>query len=44
MASLYVMLGFGAVILLYVRFQGASDYFRRPRETYEPESELAATR
>jgi amino acid transporter len=42
LVSLYVMLGIGAVILLYVRFWGRSDYFRRPRETYEPEAELAA--
>jgi amino acid transporter len=42
LVSLYVMLGIGAVIMLYVRFWGTSDYFRRPRETYEPESELAA--
>jgi hypothetical protein len=43
MASLYAMPGIGAVILLYMRFRGTSDHFRRPRETYQPESELVAT-
>ena len=42
--SLYVMLGIGAAIMLYVRFWGQSEYFSRPRETYEPESELVAAR
>jgi len=43
LVSLYVMLGIGAVIMLYARFNGTSDYFRRPRESYEPGSELIAT-
>jgi hypothetical protein len=42
LVSLYVMLGIGAVIMLYVRFAGTSDYFRQPRETYEPEPGLVA--
>jgi amino acid transporter len=42
LVSLYVMLGIGAVIALYVRFWGHSDYFSRPRETYQPEGELVA--
>lgn len=42
LVSLYVMLGIGAAIALYVRFWGHSDYFSRPRETYEPEDELVA--
>jgi hypothetical protein len=33
---LYVMLGIGAAIMLYVRFRGGSDYFSLPRETYSP--------
>ena len=36
LVSLYVMLGIGAVIMLYVRFKGTSDYFSLPRETYQP--------
>ena len=42
LVSLYVMLGFGAVIMLYVRFRGASDYFSMPRETYKLATEPAA--
>ena len=42
LVSLYVMLGIGAVIMLYVRFRGASDYFSMPRETYQPEAEIPA--
>lgn len=38
--SLYVMLGIGAAIMLYVRFWGASDYFSMPRETYEPDADV----
>ncbi|MBV9206371.1 MAG: hypothetical protein JO037_13470, partial [Actinobacteria bacterium] len=38
LVSLYVMLGIGAVIMLYVRFRGTSEYFSLPRETYQPES------
>jgi amino acid transporter len=38
LVSLYVMLGIGLVIMLYVRFWGASDYFSLPRETYQPET------
>jgi amino acid transporter len=41
--SLYVMLGIGAAIALYVRFWGHSDYFSRPRETYELEAEAPTT-
>lgn len=40
LVSLYVMLGIGAAIMLYVRFTGGSDYFCLPRETYQPEAEL----
>ena len=40
--SLYVMLGIGAVIMLYVRFWGHSDYFSTPRETYEPDAAVPA--
>lgn len=36
LVSLYVMLGIGAAIMLYVRFAGSSDYFSMPRETYQP--------
>jgi amino acid transporter len=41
LVSLYVMLGIGVVIMLYVRFWGASDYFSMPRETYQPEAVAA---
>jgi len=40
LVSLYVMLGIGLVIMLYVRFTGTSDYFRLPRETYQPDDAL----
>jgi hypothetical protein len=40
LVSLYVMLGIGVAIMLYVRFAGGSDYFSLPRETYQPEAEL----
>jgi amino acid transporter len=40
LVSLYVMLAIGAAIALYVRLWGHSDYFSRPRETYEPEAEV----
>jgi hypothetical protein len=40
LVSLYVMLGIGVAIMLYVRFTGGSDYFRLPRETYQPGAEL----
>jgi amino acid transporter len=40
LVSLYVMLGIGVAIMLYVRFTGGSDYFSLPRETYQPEAEL----
>jgi hypothetical protein len=36
LVSLYIMLGIGVAIMLYVRFLGGSDYFKLPRETYEP--------
>ena len=42
LVSLYVMLGIGIAIMLYVRFMGGSDYFSLPRETYEPDAEPAA--
>ena len=35
------MLGIGIAIMLYVRFQGGSDYFKLPRETYQPDAEPA---
>jgi hypothetical protein len=28
--------------MLYVRFTGGSDYFKLPRETYEPDAEPVA--
>jgi len=34
------MLGIGIGIMLYVRFQGGSDYFKLPRETYQPDAGL----
>jgi len=40
LVSLYVMLGIGVVIMLYVRFWGGSDYFSLPRESYQPDAEL----
>jgi amino acid transporter len=40
LVSLYVMLGIGVAIMLYVRITGGSDYFSLPRETYQPEAEL----
>jgi hypothetical protein len=36
------MLAIGAAIAIYVRFWGHSDYFSRPRETYEPEDSKAS--
>ena len=42
LVSLYVMLGIGVAIMLYVRFMGGSDYFKLPRETYEPAAEPVA--
>jgi amino acid transporter len=42
LVSLYVMLAIGAVIMLYGRFRGTSDYYRTPRETYEPEEAVPA--
>ena len=39
LVSLYVMLGIGVAIMLYVRFTGGSDYFSLPRETYQPAAE-----
>ena len=39
LVSLYVMLGIGVAIMLYVRLAGGSDYFSLPRETYQPEAE-----
>jgi len=42
LVSLYVMLGIGLVIMLWVRFTGTSDYFKLPRETYQPEGEEIA--
>lgn len=41
LVSMYVMLGIGAVIMLYVRFAGGSEYFSMPRETYQPDAETA---
>jgi hypothetical protein len=41
LVSLYVMLGIGVAIMLYVRFWGGSDYFSMPRETYQPEAVTA---
>jgi amino acid transporter len=38
LVSLYVMLGIGAVIMLYGKFKGASAYFSQPRETYDPDA------
>ena len=40
LVSLYIMLGIGVAIMLYVRFAGGSDYFSLPRETYQPVAEL----
>jgi amino acid transporter len=42
LVSLYVMLAIGAVIVLYGRFLGMSDYYRMPRETYEPDAAVPA--
>ena len=36
LVSLYVMLGIGVAIMLYVRFTGGSDYFSLPREPTSP--------
>jgi hypothetical protein len=42
LVSLYIMLGIGVAIMLYVRFLGGSDYyFKLSRETYEPTAEPA---
>jgi hypothetical protein len=41
LVSLYIMLGIGVAIMLYVRFLGGPDYFKLPRETYEPTAEPA---
>ena len=41
LVSLYVMVGIGVAIMLYVRFWGKSDYFSLHRETYEPSTEPA---
>jgi hypothetical protein len=41
LVSLYVMLGIGAGVMLYVRFRGGSDYFSLSRETYQPATEPA---
>ena len=38
LVSLYVMLRIGAVIMLYVRFWGHSDYFSMPKETDQPDT------
>jgi amino acid transporter len=43
LVSLYVMLGIGVVIMLWVRFTGTSDYFKLPRETYQPSDAEALT-
>jgi amino acid transporter len=40
LVSLYVMLGIGLAIMLYVRFTGTSDYFSLPRETFQPDAAL----
>ena len=36
MVALYVLLGIGAVIMLYGRLAHTSEYFNMPREAYEP--------
>src|ERR1700750_265905 len=36
LVSLYVLVGIGVPISIYVRFRGGSDYFKLPRETYQP--------
>ena len=36
--------GIGAVVMLSVRFTGTSDYFRLPRETYQPDAEPQPSR
>ena len=41
LVSLYIMLGIGVAIMLYVRFTGGSGYFSLPRETYEPTANAA---
>ena len=41
LVSLYVMIGIGVAIMLYVRFWGGSDYFKLPREAYQPDAEPA---
>lgn len=41
LVSLYIMLGIGVAIMLYVRFWGGSDYFKLTRETYQPTAEPA---
>jgi amino acid transporter len=41
LVSLYVMIGIGVAIMIYVRFWGKSDYFNLPRETYQPSTESA---
>ena len=37
--SLYVLLGIGAVIMIYVRAANASDYFATPREVFRRDAE-----
>ena len=37
LVSLYVMLGIGAVIMIWVRAARTSAYFATPREAFQPE-------
>jgi amino acid transporter len=43
LVSLYVLLGIGAVIMIYVRVTNSSGYFATPREAFDPDAEPAAT-
>jgi amino acid transporter len=36
MEYLYLLLGIGAVLMIYARIRGESDYFDRPLEAYDP--------
>jgi amino acid transporter len=42
LVSLYVMLGIGAVLLIYYRLRGQSSYFMTPRSVYDPAQKVVA--
>jgi amino acid transporter len=43
MVALYVLLGIGAVIMLYGRLTHSSEYYHLPREVYEPQGHSRRT-